>query len=445
MRNIKTTKAGAKDLFLHFKLPTMLTLLLALSLKGILSFFSSSSDAPLVQATEINNLYQPTYRTSYYDQEIAFWSTKLEDSPEQLTFVLQLASAYEARFSAFAAINDLKEAEDLLTNGLAAATLQRTTFLRALARNYISQHRFQEALILAEEAMSRSDNQLASTYLLFDVMMELGQYENAERLLQKMYTKGGFAYLIRKAKWEDYKGNLAFAIARLEEAKDALDPLNDKTQAIWLYSNLADFYGHQGAVEKAYEHYRMTLALDPGNWYAYKGLAWMAYAHDNNPSMAREMIHQIMRHNDSPDLHLLLAEVFIHEGNKACAADEKETFRLTTATPSYGHMYRISICEMELEKSRKQNALALALAEVRERPTPETYDLLAYAYFHNGSVTAAQEVAMQHVWQKTFEPVAMMHLREIFPYNEEIQTFTKKELAGAAFEIGPVAFADIKF
>ena len=423
----------------------MLTLLLALSLKGILSFFSSPSEAPLVQAAQINNLYQPTYHATYYDQEIAFWSTKLENSPEQLTFALQLADAYEGRFSAFAQIDDLKEAEDLLTNGLAAASLQRTTFLRALARNYISQHRFQEALLLAEEAMSRSDNQMASTHLLFDVMMELGRYEEAEQLLQKMYTKGGFAYLIRKAKWEDHKGNLSFAIASLEEAKEALDPLNDKIQSIWLYSNLADFYGHQGSVEKAYEHYRMTLVLDPGNWYAYKGLAWMAYAHDRNPRMAREMVHQIMRHNDSPDLHLLLAELFTDEGNPACAMDEVETFRLTTNVPAYGHMYRIPTCELELEKSRKQNALALALAEVRERPTPETYDLLAYAYYCNGSITAAQEVAMQHVWQKTFEPVAMMHLREIFPYNDEIQGFTKEELAGAAFEIGPVAYAEIEF
>jgi tetratricopeptide (TPR) repeat protein len=423
----------------------MLTLLLALSLKGILSFFSSSSDATLVQASEINNLYQPTYHVSYYDQEIAFWSAKLKNSPEQLTFALQLAGAYEGRFSAFAQIDDLKTAEDLLTNGLAAATLQRTTFLRALARNYISQHRFQEALLLAEEAMSRSDNQMSSTHLLFDVMMELGRYEEAEQLLQKMYTKGGFAYLIRKAKWEDHKGNLSFAIASLEEAKAALDPLNDKTQAIWLYSNLADFYGHQGAVEKAYQHYRMTLTLDPGNWYAYKGLAWMAYAHDRNPGMAREMVHRMMRHNDSPDLHLLLAEIFTDEGNSACAMDEEETFRLTTSVPAYGHMYRIPTCELELEKSRKQNALALALAEVRERPTPETYDLLAYAYYRNGSITAAQEVAMQHVWKKTFEPVAMMHLREIFPYDAEIQDFTKEELAGAAFEIGPVAFAELEF
>ncbi|WP_367390974.1 tetratricopeptide repeat protein [Lewinella sp. LCG006] len=423
----------------------MLTLLLALSLKGILSFFSTSSEAPLVQATAINQLYQPTYRAAYYDQEIAFWSAKLENSPEQLTFALQLANAYEARFNAFARIDDLKEAEDLLTNGLAAASLQRTTFLRALARNYISQHRFQEALLLAEEAMGRSDNQMTSTYLLFDVKMELGQYEEAERLLQKIYTKGGFNYLIRKAKWEDHKGNLAFAIARLEEAKENLDPLTDKTQAIWLYANLADFYGHQGEVEKAYEHYRMTLALDPGNWYVYKGLAWMAYAHDDNPRLAREMVHQIMRHNDSPDLHLLLAEIYAYEGNQACATDEEETFRLTTKVPAYGHMYRIPICELELEKTRKQNALVLALAEVRERPTPETYDLLAYAYYRNGSVTAAQEVAMQHVWQKTFEPVAMMHLREIFPYHEEIQGFTKEELAGAAFEIGPVAFAEIEF
>ncbi len=36
-------------------------------------------------------------------------------------------------------------------------------------------------------------------------------------------------------------------------------------------------------------------------------------------------------------------------------------------------------------------------------------------------------------------------IREIFSYNDEIQAFTKEELAGAAFEIGPVAFAEISF
>lgn len=422
----------------------MLTLLLALSLKGLLSLFSpATEDALLVQAETIDALYQPNYKADFYRQEIDFWSNKLEKSPEQLTYHLQLAAAYETRFSATARIADLKAAEDLLTSGLARASVQKTTFMRALARNYISQHRFQEARLLAEEAMTRNDNNLASTYLLYDVMMELGRYDEAEALLQKMYTKGGFAYLIRKAKWEDYKGNLTFAIHRLEEAKAAVNPSTQKAKAIWLYSNLADFYGHQGSIEQAYEHYRMTLELDPGNWYAYKGLAWIAYAHDDQPALAQQMVHQIMRYNDSPDLHLLLAELYSYQNDEDCATAEAQTFQSTTENPDYGHMYRIPNCELALEGEQKEDAIALALAEVQERPTPETYDLLAWAYYQNDKLEEAQGIARQYVWQKTFEPVALAHLQKIFSQDEEIQSFTKKELAGTEFELGPVVFAAI--
>jgi hypothetical protein len=106
-------------------------------------------------------------------------------------------------------------------------------------------------------------------------------------------------------------------------------------------------------------------------------------------------------------------------------------------------MYRIPNFELLLESEQKEDAIALALAEVQERPTPETYDLLAWVYYQNGRIEEAQDIARQYVWQKTFEPVALTHLQKIFPQDEEIQSFTKEELAGTEFELGPVAFAAV--
>eukprot|EP00903_Cladosiphon_okamuranus_P000292 g292.t1 len=241
--------------------------------------------------------------------------------------------------------------------------------------------------------MEHSDSKMKSTYLLFDVFMELGRYEEAETLLVKMAAKPQFQYLIRKAKWEDHKGNLTFAIARLEEAKAQLNPQQQKGQAIWLYANLADFYGHAGRIEEAYQHYKMTLELDPANWYAYKGLAWIAYAQDGNPAEARKIVHQVMRYNDSPDLHLFLAELYEFEGNSACAEAEQYAFQQTSTQEAYGHMYRIPNLELLLAAGQTQEATKLARAEVQERPTSETYGFLSLALYRAGAVAEARELA----------------------------------------------------
>lgn len=418
-------------------------LLSLLAMSGLLSLFSPNTET-LVQVEEVQAWYQPQQATKVLDAEIQFWQSKHEDAPNQLTYHLQLANAYEQRFSTYGRIEDLRSAEGLLATGLEQASVQKVQFLRALARNYISQHRFQEALSLAEAAMEQNDSRLRSTYLLFDVYMEVGRYEEAEQLLHKMAQEPNFQYLIRKAKWEDHRGNLTFAIARLEEAKAILDPEKQTGQAIWLYANLGDFYGHAGEIEKAYQHYRMTLALDPANWYAYKGLAWIAYAHDQQPEKARSMVYDLMRNNDSPDLHLFLAELYEYEGDEACAAAEKETFQWTSQQAAYGQMYRIPRLELLLAEGRAAAAFTQAGEEVKERPTPETYGYFALALFQQGMTTTAQQIAREHVFRKTVEPVALQQLRVIFPEQADMQQYIRDELAGTAFEIGPLAYAALQ-
>ena len=421
----------------------MHTLLSLLLLSGFLSFLLPESPQ-LVEVEESSQWYQPEQTLAQQNQEISFWQQKHIAAPNQLTYKLQLASAYEQRFATYGQIKDLKMAESLLAEGLEKASVQRIFFLRALARNYISQHRFQDALQMAEAAMEHSDSKMKSTYLLFDVFMELGRYEEAEALLVKMAAKPQFQCLIRKAKWEDHKGNLTFAIARLEEAKAQLNPQQQKGQAIWLYANLADFYGHAGRIEEAYQHYKMTLDLDPANWYAYKGLAWIAYAQDGNPAEARKIVHQVMRYNDSPDLHLFLAELYEFEGNSACAEAEQYAFQQTSTQPAYGHMYRIPNLELLLAAGQTQQATKLAQAEVQERPTSETYGFLSLALYRAGAVAEARELASNQVWEKTVEPVALLQLREVFPEDQKMQSFITEELSSAAFEIGPLTYQEIK-
>ena len=53
-----------------------------------------------------------------------------------------------------------------------------------MARNYITQHRFKEALVLANKALSIGEGRKETQKLLFDVQMELGNYTEAANSLK---------------------------------------------------------------------------------------------------------------------------------------------------------------------------------------------------------------------------------------------------------------------
>ena len=291
--------------------------------------------------------------------------------------------------------------------------------------------------------MAIGENPTANTLIQYDVLMELGHYQEAEQVLAKIYQQGGFQYLIRKAKWEDHQGNLDFAIAMLEEAKANLNA-QDKEQAIWLYSNLGDFYGHHGEVARAYDHYLMTLQLDPTNWYAIKGLAWIAYAHDGNLPLAKMLLQTTMRTNNTPDLHLRLAELYAYEGDAGCAEAETAAFLITAQAPAYGRMYSGPISEILVTEGQGATALAMATKEVAQRATPATYDMLAWVNFKNGNVATAQTIAREKVIGQTHEPIAQLHLLEIFADDAEMAETLRTELTAARFELGPLTYQQIK-
>jgi hypothetical protein len=77
-----------------------------------------------------------------------FWIQKLEKNPNQYPYYAKLASANSAVFKITGAIESLKEAEVNLILANEKTAYNSAGYLRSLARNYISQHRFKEALDL---------------------------------------------------------------------------------------------------------------------------------------------------------------------------------------------------------------------------------------------------------------------------------------------------------
>ncbi|MGB5272448.1 MAG: tetratricopeptide repeat protein, partial [Flavobacteriaceae bacterium] len=223
---------------------------------------------------------EPVKTTSKYFE---LWNSKIkEDSMQLLSFGI-VGGEYNRYFQNTGDIQYLKKAEKALQRAVKIAAIGEAGYYRSLARNYISQHRFREALILADSARAMGSGVNATQGLLFDVHMELGNYGQAGAYLDSIANFTDFGYLIRLAKWNDHLGDLDQTIRLMEKARAKAENSKNKDLMLWCYTNIADYYGHAGRIQESYDHYLKSLAIDPQNAYAKKGIAWIVFSYERNP------------------------------------------------------------------------------------------------------------------------------------------------------------------
>jgi hypothetical protein len=379
-------------------------------------------------------------------EEINFWQQRLQKDTGSYVNMLQLASAYLYSFKLGGDIAALKKGDSLLKASSAKLKDTDPDILFAITQNSITQHQFNNAAVYNDAAEKAEGDRFINRLLDFDAGMELGNYKDAVLQLASLSDKSSFDYLIRKAKLEDHNGNLDGAIKLMEQA---FDEVKDKKKSLycWSLSNLGDMYGHAGQIEKAYNCYLKVLQKDSSYLYALKGIAWIAYAHDNNIKEAKKIIQFLLRQTKMPELWLTLAELEEWEGNTA----KKEAYILhflqEVQKPGYGDMYNKYLIHLYTEQLKDYDkALVLAKKEVSNRPTPETYDWLAWVYYHKGEKEKAYTIASTYVYGQTFEPNAMLHTGFIFAANQQEEKAREilEECLDSSFELGPVTTKMIK-
>ena len=123
-----------------------------------------------------------------------FWQNRYNNDTTHLMEMSRLAGIHAALFGSTGNISELKTSEELIKKSHDIAARNKDTYLRSLAHNYISQHRFKEAQVLLDSAYIYPDNRKETEMMLFDVAMELGNYKSADTLLGKIKDPKDFNY-----------------------------------------------------------------------------------------------------------------------------------------------------------------------------------------------------------------------------------------------------------
>lgn len=376
------------------------------------------------------------------NEEISFWNKKQQTNPSD-TYLSKMGGAFAKRFAITGKIEDIYTSDSLYAQVLKSDS-NRTGAYQALAVNCITRHEFRKARNYIEKALVIGDSKAASLYTLFDINMELGDIAGAKYAISKFENKNAFAYVIREAKVDDQEGRLELAIEKMEKAFERIK--DDPSLFAWTLSNLGDMYGHAGRVNDAYQAYLTVLTKNPAHDFALKGIAWIALSHDHNTSLAKQITSVLLKRKEMPDMHLLLAKIAEEENDTIEQKRQLSLFTQKASETKYGDMYNKYLALLEAEEfNNPKKTIEIATIEINNRPTTQSYDLLAWGYFHNDQKEKALEVAQQFVEGKTFEPDAIYHLGMIYKdIDAEKSHHFLKEASQSYFELGPAIAANIQ-
>ncbi|TYP95095.1 hypothetical protein LX73_0390 [Fodinibius salinus] len=380
-------------------------------------------------------------------KNISFWKDQLSDDPGSMTNRGKLAAAYSSRFGITKDINDLHRADSLYNIVIEQAGGRTPGNLQALAQTAITKHDFKSALKYSQQALEIGDEKEASLLLLFDSMMETGDYELAKKNLHRLKNEHNFGYMIRKSKYKDYEGQLDSAITYMEKASKLVD--HDNNVFAWSLSNLGDMYGHAGNVQKSYNTYLEVLKAENSRasyLHVLKGIAWIAYAHDRNLDFAREVLRFVKEQSMSPDVHLTLAEIAEFNGNQEKKTMHLQTFTEEAQKAAYLGMYNSYLIDLAITESEDfDRAQKLISKELNNRSTPQIYDLKAWMHFHQGNHQKALKIVQERVEGQAHEPVPAYHMAKIYQANGMKDKARKnyEQLLEGSFELGPVTTNDI--
>lgn len=357
-----------------------------------------------------------------------------------------VSGEYNRYFQTTGDIKYLKKAEKVLRKGADITNVNRVAVYRALARNYLSQHRFKEAKQWADSANAIGSGLDQTHGLMFDVQMELGNYKAAEKYLDSLKNMDDFGYLIRLAKWNDHNGNLNTTIRFMEKAKEQAEKSRNNGLMVWSYTNLADYYGHAGRIKDSYEHFLMALRIDPENAEAKKGIAWIVFSHEKKPEEAMRILDSVTKYYKAPAYFLLKSEIAEYMGDDMKTVVNLDKYFRLVQDSAYGDMYNAYNISLYLNITEQYDkALELSETEVANRPTPESYSFLAYSYLKMGNKQKARAIVREHIEGKTYEPAVLLRTAEIYKATGSVNRVKqlKDELLEAVYELGPTKEKEI--
>jgi tetratricopeptide (TPR) repeat protein len=279
----------------------------------------------------------------------------------------------------------------------------------------LGQHRFADALALAQELNHRAPDDVMVYGLLTDASVELGRYDDAEKAAQWMLDirPGNIPALTRTAYLRELFGDLEGAREMMQMALDQTAPVETEDRA-WMLTQLGHLYLLEGDLSKAERALQEALRLFPGYHYALGNLARVRTAQGRHAE-AVTLLRERQAAANHPENLYELAEALEHAGNSKEARTAFAAFETAARAESQGpDNANRELVFYYVDHARKPaEALRLAEAEAAVRRDVYTLDALAWALWAGGKKPEARQTLERALAVGVRDPRVLKHARAL--------------------------------
>ncbi|MEP7305957.1 MAG: tetratricopeptide repeat protein [Acidobacteriota bacterium] len=345
----------------------------------------------------------------HLDARVAELRTRLSAHPQDAGLAIMLADALlrQARTTGNAGL--AIEAERSLKRAL-DGDVANYDANRLLAAVYLSQHRFREAIAVAEKNRNARPSDPINDGIIGDGHLELGDYEQAFDAFDRMVTsRPSAAAYARVAYARELQGNLAGAIEAMKLAADAT-AADDSESLAWHRSQVGDLYLRLGKVRDAEVEYTAASHAFPGHPFAVMGYAKVLVTRGDRTG-ALTLLQSLQRTAPTPDLAARIGDLYKQLGREA---DAEREFTLAEAGWRVDAPEPKNLARFLADHDRKiEEAVTIAETAAANRHDIFTEDALAWAYYKAGRVEDARRAIAQALRTGTRDADILAHAAAI--------------------------------
>lgn len=352
---------------------------------------------------------------------------------KSLQLHVKLAPSDYAAFDelGFAFFQKARETGDITYYDLAEQTLKKSLDLAPqdfhaadplvhLALVYMGEHRFKDALVHAQKAISLGSGNLPAFAIEGDAYTDMGDYDDATEAYNTLQALGrmtssplALAYMSnsRIAYLRFLHGDSPEAIQLMRSAIAAALQINvPRENLAWLYFELGERYFQTGKLESAELAYQSGITADPDHYRSLAGLAKVRAAQGK----LEESIHLYQR-----SIVIIPFPVYVEELGDVYRkmGKEKEAQQQYDLVEYIGHLGELNrvLANRELalfhadQGIKLHEALKLARNELEVRHDIYTWDTLAWALYKNGRLQEAAGAMNKALALQTNDPMLLFH------------------------------------
>ncbi|MGD0963233.1 MAG: tetratricopeptide repeat protein [Candidatus Acidiferrales bacterium] len=361
------------------------------------------------------------------DNVVRFFQWKVSQDSDDFFNYDRLGVAY---------IQKARETGDITYYNLAAKALEKSLNLESshpeaapatkhLATVYFAEHRFREALALAQKAADLNPRDVTSFALIGDARSEMGEYEAAwaaytrlQNPLDAQSAASGVEYL------EESRESAESLL--IGDAKDAIDHMQQavaisiesdmaKESIAWSQFTLGENYFQLGDLANAKAAYSDALQTYPGYHRALAGLAKLASA-EGDLGDAIKLYKQAINVIPLPSYAAALGDVYAKAGRPAEAKQQYDLVEYINRLNVFNQAVynrELSVFYADHDIHLRQ-ALELARKEFEIRHDIYTWDALAWALYKNSQPGQAAVAIKEALRLGTKDPLLFFHAGMIY-------------------------------